>query len=657
VDLVATRAAAGLLLASLGVGAFAALSRPAGARQALVFPAVPLVVASILSWQALVRWTWAPLAIVALVGAAAAAALGRREWPARRRPELAAVLALLLLGLDALYAALPDDRYDQWNYHLVVAKAVKTGPLAPPILNDHVGFTGVWEYLFTIPRALWDDDVFNQSAVDAFTWLLVAAGLYGFARRFGRSVFPRGPAPLLVVAWTMASLPDEAALTNAKPDPVLLLAAIAVADLLARPPRDRSRIDAALLGFYLAAPLAAKVTWLHFAAVAVPVAAWAWRPPWPRGHLPAALAGLLAGAATAAPFLVKNALLFGNPVHPVQWGPFRSSFWTPAMAEYWRTLMAPARDLGAWWATLVRVPLALQWHLWALALPVLVLALVGLVRRFHRPREPWPRGLASPLLRVGLALALLHVLLWPFFFHASIGARFVFPGLAALVLVLWVVMGRVYAAVAGPSPSRLAAFLLASVLLLPGVLFGHLSTKAVRLATWGPWSVDRFVRDGPAQWRMLHDLWSIDRDRRAALPGARFGEGATLVDTRGTYLLDGAAVDVWSVEYTWYRARAACLWDLLLRLDVRYVFTRSGRLDPWPAELRPLAAALTPLSSLGQAYALDRGFLERRRADDPACGAPSPGDAGGEVPSVSRSGPGGRVRAGRQRQDARRSPR
>lgn len=655
-DLVATRAAAGLLLASLGVGAFAALSRLAGARRALVFPALPLVAASILSWQALVRWTWAPLAVMVLVGAAAAATLRRTAGPSPRRPALIAVLALVLLGLDALYAALPDYRYDQWNYHLVVAKAVKTGPLAPPILNDHVAFTGVWEYLFTVPRALSDDDMFNQSAVDAFTWLLVAAGLYAFARRFGKDVFPRGPAPLLIVAWTMAGLPDEAALMNGKPDPLLLLAAIAVADLLSRPSRERSGLDAALLGFYLVAPLAAKVTWLHFAAVAVPVAAWAWRPPWPRGHGVAALTGLLAGTATAAPFLVKNSLLFGNPLHPVQWGPFHSSFWTPAMAEYWRTLMAPARDLGAWWATLVRVPLALQWHLWALALPVLLLALVGLVRRFPRLREPWPRGAASSLLRVALALAFLHVLLWPLFFRASIGARFVFPGLAALVLVLWVVMGRVFAAVAGPSPSRRAAFLLASTLLLPGILFGHLPTKAVRLATWGTWSVDRFVREGPAQWRMLRDLWSIDRDRRATLPDARFGEGATLVDTKGTYLLDGASVNVWSVEYTWYRARATCVWNLLLQLDVRYVFARTGRIDAWPAELRPLAAALTPLSSLQQAYAVDRGFLERRRADDPACAASSRGEADGDASAVSRSGPGDRGRAGRQRRDARRSP-
>jgi hypothetical protein len=155
---------------------------------------------------------------------------------------------------------------------------------------------------------------------------------------------------------------------------------------------------------------------------------------------------------------------------------------------------------------------------------------------------------------------------------------------------------------------------------------------------------------------MLHDLWSIDRDRRATLPGARFGAGATLVDTHGTYLLDGAAVNVRSVEYTWYRARTACLWDLLLRLDVRYVFARTGSLDLWPAELQPLATALTPLSSLGQAYALDRRFLERRRADDPTCATSSRGQAGAD-PSVSPGGPADRPRAARQRRDARPVPR
>jgi hypothetical protein len=655
VDLVATRAAAGLLLAALAMGAFANVSRLAGARRALVLPAVVLGAGSILSWQALVRWTWAPLAVALIVGAGASAGLRRARWPTWRRPQLAAVLALLLLAVDALYAALPDYRYDQWNYHLVVAKAVKTGPLARPILNDHVAFAGVWEYLFTVPRALSNDDVFNQSAADSFSWLLVATGLYGFARRFGRDVFPRGPVPLLVLAWTMAGLPDQPGLMNAKPDPVLLLAAIAVADLLSRPRPERSPLDAGLLGFYLVAPLAVKVTWLHFAAATLPVMAWTWRPPWPRAQVAAAFTGVVAGAGTAAPSLLRNSLLFGNPVHPVQWGPFRSSFWTPAMAEYWRAAMAPARDLGAWWATLARVPLALQWHLWGLALPILALALVAVARRFHGLRHPSPRWAAGPLVRVCLALALLHVLLWPLFFQASIDARFVFTGLVALVVVLWAAMGRTFAVATGPSPSRATAFLLASTLLLPGILFGRLPTKVSRLATWGTWSVDRFVREGPVQWRMLRDMWSIDRHRRAALPRARFGQAVTLVDTHGVYLLDGASVQVGGVEYEWYRARAACVWDLLLRLDVRYVFARTGRIDLWPAELRPLAGALIPLSSLGQAFAVDRAFLERRRADDPACRS-SRDDTEIGRPAVSPGGPAGRAEEGRQRRDGRPAP-
>jgi hypothetical protein len=623
VDLVATRAAAGLLLSALGVGALVALSRLAGRRQALALPGIAIGVASVLSWQALVSWTWAPVAVMVLLGAGCALVLWRTGWrPEWRRPGLLATLPLAVLALDALYASFPDYRYDQWNYHLVVPRAVKTGPLAPPILNDHLAFTGVWEYLFTVPRALSNDDLFNQSAANSFSWLLVAVALYGLVCRLRESVFPRGPAAILVLAWTIPALPDQPGLMNAKPDPVLFLAALVVVDLLSR--RERSRLDAFLLGFYFVAPLALKVTWLHFAAVMVPVAAWAWPPPWRRAHVAAALAGVLAGGAATAPFLVKNVLLFGNPIHPVQWGPFHSSFWSPAMEEYWRATMAPARHLGAWADTLVRLPLVLLWHLWILALPVLVLGLAVLGRRLRHGPTPLPGPAGGRLARVGLAFAFLHLLTWPLFFHANVGARFVMPGLAALVVVLWAAMGTIFPAALGPSPSRLSAFLFACTLLLPSALFGHLPTKASRLATWGSWSVGTFVREGPAEWRMLHDMWSIDRHRRETRPGAGFRDAVTLVDTHGVYLLEGASVQAGGVEYEWQRARARCVWDLLIRLDVRYVFARTGRVDSWMSELQPLAAALRPLSPAGQAFAVDPSFLERRLADDPACRADRP---------------------------------
>jgi hypothetical protein len=61
----------------------------------------------------------------------------------------------------------------------VVAKAVTEGPLARPILNDHVFFTGVYEYLFTLSRRWTGDDIFNQSFANAFTWLFWAFSGYG----------------------------------------------------------------------------------------------------------------------------------------------------------------------------------------------------------------------------------------------------------------------------------------------------------------------------------------------------------------------------------------------------------------------------------------------------------------------------------------------
>ena len=106
---------------------------------------------------------------MAWVYAAAAAALRRTGRPRVVRPRGLEWVALALLGVQTVWAAFPDYRYDQWNYHLVVPKAVAHGPLAPPVLNDHLFFTGSYEYLFTLARRLNGDDIFNQCFAGCFT--------------------------------------------------------------------------------------------------------------------------------------------------------------------------------------------------------------------------------------------------------------------------------------------------------------------------------------------------------------------------------------------------------------------------------------------------------------------------------------------------------
>jgi len=619
-ELVASRAVPGLLLALVAVFALVAISRLAGARQALVFPAIPVLAASALCWQAVAPLRWAPIAVLLALAAAAAFATWRIGVPRGRRPGALEALALVLLAVNLAYAALPDYRYDQWNYHLVVAKAVRSGPLEAPLLNDHLAFTGVWEYLYTLPRALWGDDVFNQASANAFSWLFVAVALYGLVVRLRSRAFPGGPAPLLVLVWVLFGLPDEPGLMSAKPDPVLLVAALAVIDLLTLPRSERSRADAALLAFFLVAPVGLKVTWVLFAAVAVPATLWVWRPPWARGTAAAAVAGAAAGAVVALPYLVKNALLFGDPVYPVQW-PFHSSFWSAASEAYWRDMMAPARSLGAWWSTLERVPLGLAWHLFGVTLPVLLVGLLALVDRLGRGSSgpPTPRGFvaadARRLAIVSLGLAGGCVLLWPLFFHHGIAARFVFPCLAAALAALWVAMGTAWASITQTRRS----FLATAVLFLPAVLYGHLPAKVERLATWPGWTMERLARDGPEEWRLWPEMRAINRDRRERQPGAAFGAGVTLVTVHGVYLLDGASLLNGGLEYRWYRERVPCLWRLLSDLDVRYLLLRTPGLETLP-DLRPLEPGLIPLTRRGLALRVDRSTVERLHAEDPGCG-------------------------------------
>jgi hypothetical protein len=617
-DLIALRIFAALLLALLVHGALLSIARLGGERRALVYPALVIALGSVLSLQAVVSVSWLVPTVGLLLAAAAVVALKRTGFPRPSPPGGLEWVALALLALTTLWAAFPDYRYDQWNYHLVVAKAVAQGPLAPPVLNDHVFFTGVYEYLFTLARWWTHDDIFNQSFADAFTWLFWVCAAWGLLGRLRRDLFPSAPSPLLLLAFVSFAIPDQEALFDAKPDAALLVAALALIAAW-------SSGQGFPLGFFLVAPLALKVTWLHFALAVTPVLLVAWWRRRPAARWLAAVgAGLAVGAATVVPIAVKNVLFLGNPLHPAQLGPFRSSFWSEGMAAYWQRVSGAASTASEFGATLAHLPVSLAWNASYFFLPLLLLVLPGLLWRERRgdgpPIVPGRRH-AVAFSAAGLTV---FVLLWPFFFRASIYARFVFAGFAfVVVLSLWVLdqqIPRIASLVDTPYAPRAVA-LGSALLLLPAVFNGDVPDHVSRMGRWMLLTEERFLAEGPPEWQMVRDLRVVNAHRRRVFAGAPFGRRVTLVDMSGTYLLDGASLGVGGREYEWHRAQGGggeCLWGFLGRMDVTYVFTRQPGFDHWLPEYRSILPRLERLDAAGRVLYADPELVQLE-ATAPGC--------------------------------------
>jgi hypothetical protein len=381
-----------------------------------------------------------------------------------------------------------------------------------------------------------------------------------------------------------------------------------------------------LLGFFLVAPLALKVTWLHFALAVTPVLLIAWWKSRPAALRPGAVgAGLAVGAVTIAPIALKNVLFLGNPLHPAQLGPFQSSFWSEGMAAYWQRVSGAAGTVSEFGAALGDLPVSLAWNAFYFFLPPLLLALPVLLRRGKR-RGGGP--LIVPRARQAVALSAAgltaFVFLWPLFFRATIYARFVFAGFAfVVVLSLWALdreIPNIASLVDAPSAPRVIA-LGSALLLLPALLNGGLYDHVSRMARWMLLTEERFLAEGPPEWQMVRDLRVVNAHRRRVFAGAPFGRRVTLVDMSGTYLLDGASLGVGGREYEWHRAQGGggeCLWGFLGRMDVSYVFTRQGGFDHWPPEYRSILPRLEPIDAAGRVLYADP-HLVQREATAPGC--------------------------------------
>lgn len=500
----------------------------------------------------------------------------RRAYGARRDVRSGAfVLGTAWIGLAflLLHAATPLFRADQWTYHLVIAKHVAlAGRLVPPIVNDHVIFAGVYEYLLLLPRLFTMDDVVIHGLADAFTAILFAATTTALLRQLAQALRWTVPAGPLIALFVLMASPTYDMVTNAKPDILTIPCVLAVALTLVR----REWIA---FGFCAMAPMALKPTWAHAGVAAAAALVMALQPGArrERGPLSGALtrvaAGALLGALVALPVWIENVRFFGNPLHPAQIGPFHSTFWSEAMAAHWAQATAKPPGIGGYLQALLDVLWRAPWGAKFILAPTLLALVFGRVRTFTG---------ASPY----VAAVAAYVLVWPLLFGANTYARFVYP-FAAIALI-----------------ATLYAFhtlrdkrWLPWLLLVPAVANGSLEVKVMQLAKALPLSVDELYATFPSPMPERNVYEMINEHRRQHHPEAGLRDARILSDNNSAYHYDGQIVRYSAYEFPLLSQE---------RLDVRYLFSWKVPFSQWPTALQSLIATGTPVDPEGRVLYLPR---------------------------------------------------
>ena len=521
-----------------------------------------------------------------------------------------------VMVVDILYAALPLYRYDQWTYHLLVAKWISLdGTLTPPVTYDHIFFTGNYEFLGLLARAVSSSDTFQQGFQNCLSLLLVAAPammMFLPAGNLSRETSTRQGHGLLGAVMTGYALliifnsGDHEALINSKPDYVLMMSSMTILAFALGGPR---LVNPFLVGFLLTAGIGFKITWLHFAACA-PVIAWrclshetgnvATR----TRNVRMLVTGAVAAFPCMLPWAVKNWQFFGNPLHPAQSPIWKSSMWDESFESYWKTVAAKPSGLREFLTNGLDVIRRLPERWGMIALTLLVILLLtrkmtpGASGKPDHARIPRPGWLALA------ACLAIYVSAWGIFYNASIFNRFVAPAFAFPLVLTWWTIRSV--------PSR-SYWTVAACLLIPVAANAQLEVSIPRIARSAFMSWRDYANGPKGPMEKVPDLLDIGKDRAERFPGSPFTRATLFSDYPFNYYGPSAfwiAADVvtaWQMRQAGVDPDTGDGMEFLRKMDIRYVWVvHPDKMDKFPAAIRDTLPRLRVMRSrIGTLYTRD----------------------------------------------------
>jgi hypothetical protein len=506
-------------------------------------------------------------------------------------------ILLVVLLTDALAAGLPIYRYDQWSYSLIISKWIAyMGTLALPVTDDHIFFTGIYEYLGILARFLSMSDAFQQGFQNSLSFWLVALPAAALSFESKNRSLKQVTATAAFIAIAVFGTGDHQGLVNAKPDFVNMMIACCLMLSLFR--RDsEQKIAPELIGALYVIGLAFKFTWVHFIVASAPVIIGdlivsSRRSSRPLFSTLKGLAGMCWGAMLAlpilSPVLIKNFLVFANPFHPAQTPLGSSVIWNDRMANYWKQVMDKPDSVSGFienfLTTINLIPARFQ-----VTLPVIIVLSCAFLWQARSTVQQ-----RSGLLRVWalILVLLLYVITWGFFYTGKTSDRFVSPlhgMMLAFILVIW---------------SRVTfSALLILLTVTPALLVSQFEVSLYEISMAFSRNTaefhDAFKKSPSAGNKYLR---AIASHRAAKYPDARFNQSVLMSDFFYSFYGSSqnypanAAIAWWTLSTNGIDPDQGCAKDLFKKRDIRYVL---AVVDPgllsWPAAVSRMVGSMSEI--------------------------------------------------------------
>jgi len=504
---------------------------------------------------------------------------------------------LVVLLTDALAAGLPLYRYDQWSYSLIISKWIAhLGTLAPPVTDDHIFFTGIYEYLGILARFLSTSDAFQQGFQNALSFWLVALPAAALSFESKKPSLKHVTAAAAFIAIVVFGTGDHQGLVNAKPDFVnMMIACCLMLSLFRR--NCEQKIAPELIGALYVIGLAFKFTWVHFILASAPVIigdliVGSRRSTSPISSALKGLASMCWGAALAipilSPVLIKNFFVFGNPFHPAQTPLASSVIWNDRMAAYWKYIMGKPDSVFGFIENLVTtintIPVRLQ-----ITLPVIIVLSCAFLWQARSAVQQ-----RSGLVRVWalIIVLLLYVITWGFFYTGKTSDRFVSPlhgMMLAFILVIW---------------SRVTfSALLILLTVTPALLVSQFEVSLYEISMAFSRNTAEFhdaFKNSPSAGNKY--LRAIASHRTANYPDARFNQSVLMSDFFYSFYgasqnyPANAAIAWWTLSSNGIDPDQGCAKDLFKKRDIRYVLAIvDPGLSSWPGAVSRMVDSMSEI--------------------------------------------------------------
>jgi hypothetical protein len=515
------------------------------------------------------------LSLCCIIGIARFSRIFQRvDWKPSFRARIFGIVFLVIpLFIYVYWAALPLYRYDQWNYHLVVGKwLAQNGTLLSLIADDHIYFTGFYEYFLYLFRFFSSNDLVVQGATNVFSFLLfitLSARICFYVLNQSNVAtiknFKQSESEILKVIFSIGfamalffSTPHREALINAKPES--FLTPLALFFTWSAWKMGRTSLQSAFLtGFLSVFPLSIKITWIHVSASIV-LASFLfkiWKKDLSLILVKRYTIGAFLGLIFCLPVLGKSFVFFGNPIHPAQFI-FKSSRWSDFMALHWLRDNQPARDLDQYLRIVGNLPYA-----WLERIGLLLAAscVVYLVSRRWQIKQ-------YELLKFTLLTILIFSIVWPLVGNPVIQPRY---AIASMGIVCPFLITEVWQRSSQSKFGLCLAYLL---------IFGVSSSVEVKIKqlknSWQSFTINQYYENLGKPYEAYFKADVVNQHRHL-MGFTGLQNGTVLSDTPLRYFYNSAMFRAEYYDYEYEKKlflnqnQGSCEIDFLRSLNIRYL--------------------------------------------------------------------------------------